>query len=192
VSVAAADSLETLEVALEQTGAVIRGIRPDQARLPTPCTEFDVRALVNHTTYDVQMFTTILNGGERPAPGADLIGEDWVGAFDSASAILLDAWRKRGVDGKLQTRMGDLPATWAAGQHTADMAVHAWDIAAATGQPTDLDPEIGQVALDWAKANLKPEFRGQAFGPEVEVSENAPLYDRLAAFFGRHPTVNQQ
>jgi len=26
---------------------------------------------------------------------------------------------------------------------------------------------------------LKPEFRGHAFGPEIRVLENAPVYDRL-------------
>jgi len=41
--------------------------------------------------------------------------------------------------------------------------------------------------LDWARDNLKPQFRGQAFGPEVPVDPDAPLYDRLAAFFGRDP-----
>jgi hypothetical protein len=38
--------------------------------------------------------------------------------------------------------------------------------------------------------NLKPQFRGdeesgRAFGPKVPVPDDAPLYDRLAAFFGR-------
>jgi hypothetical protein len=72
------------------------------------------------------------------------------------------------------------------------MAVHAWDVAKATGQPTDLEPEVGQVALDWGRENLKPRFRGdessgQSFGPEKPVPEDAPLYNRLAAFFGRDP-----
>jgi hypothetical protein len=78
------------------------------------------------------------------------------------------------------------------GQQIADLAVHGWDIAKATGQPTDLDPEVGQLALDWGRENLKPEFRGdeasgRSFGPEVAVAADAPLYDRLAGFFGRDP-----
>jgi uncharacterized protein (TIGR03086 family) len=80
-----------------------------------------------------------------------------------------------------------MPATWAVGQQVANMAVHAWDIARATGQPTNFDPDVGQSALVWARANLKPQFRGAAFGPEVAVSEDAPLYDRLVGFFGRDP-----
>ena len=73
-----------------------------------------------------------------------------------------------------------------------DLAVHGWDVAKATGQSTDLDPEVGRLALDWGRENLKPEFRGdeasgQSFGFEVAVADDAPLYDRLAAFFGRDP-----
>jgi hypothetical protein len=69
---------------------------------------------------------------------------------------------------------------------------NGWDVATATGQPTDLDPEVGQLALDWGRENLKPQFRGDeadghAFGTEIPVAEDAPLYDRLAGFFGRDP-----
>jgi hypothetical protein len=67
------------------------------------------------------------------------------------------------------------------------VAVHGWDVARATGQPTDGNTEVGEVALAWAHDNLKPQFRGQAFGPEISVSESAPLYDRLASYFGRNP-----
>src|SRR5438874_2636363 len=180
-------SLALLERALDQTATVITRARADQARLPTPCPDFDVRALVNHIVFDVQMFATTLKGGQRGSPDADLVGDDWMGAFSAARTALLDAWRAKGVAGTVKSRLGELPATWAVGQHLADMAVHAWDVAIATHQSTPLDPEVARAALEWGRANLKPEFRGQAFGPEVEVPENAPVYERLAGFFGRSP-----
>ena len=57
---------------------------------------------------------------------------------------------------------------------------------------TDLDPEVGKLGLDWGRENLKPQFRGDeaaghAFGTEIPVAEDAPLYDRLVGFFGRDP-----
>jgi hypothetical protein len=63
-------------------------------------------------------------------------------------------------------------------------------VARATAQPTDLDPEIGQTSLEWAKQNLLEQYRGdedsgQVFGFEVTVAPDAPVYDRLAGFFGR-------
>ena len=184
---AATPSLGLLERALDQAGTTIARVRADQAGLPTPCKDFDVRALVNHLVYDVQMFAAGVNGGERGSPDVDLIGNDWIGAYDTARTSLLDAWRRKGIEGTITTRMGELPATFAVGQHLADVAVHAWDVAVATHQSRSLDPEVARVALDWARGALKPEYRGQAFGPEVEVPENAPIYERLVGFFGRNP-----
>jgi uncharacterized protein (TIGR03086 family) len=146
-----------------------------------------VRTLINHTVYDLGLFRTMLSGGERPAPGAELIGDDWPHAYRSAAGSLLDAWRERGTDGTLKLPFGEVPITWMIGQHMSDIAVHGWDIARATGQPTNLDPEVGQAALNWARENLKPQLRGEAFAPEVPVPPDAPLYDRLAGFFGRDP-----
>ena len=184
---AATPSLELLGRALDQAGTIIIRIRPDQAGLPTPCTDFDVRTLVNHLVFDMQMFAFNLAGGEHGEPNDDLIGSDWSSAYASARASLEDAWREKGVEGMVKGRLGEFPATWAVGQHLADVSVHAWDLATATHQSTKLDQEVARVSLDWAHGALKPEYRGTAFGPEVEVPENAPIYERLAGFFGRNP-----
>ncbi|MCA1645384.1 MAG: TIGR03086 family protein [Chloroflexi bacterium] len=126
---ASTPSLELLERALDQAGTVIAQVRPDQSRLPTPCTEFDLRALLNHIVFDVRMFAAGVSGGQPPAPEADLIGSDWAGAYDAARTALLDTWRGRGIDSSIKTRVGEFPGTWAVGQHLADLAVHAWDVA---------------------------------------------------------------
>ena len=155
--------------------------------MSTPCSEFDVRALVNHIVYDLQVFTATVTGGQRGSPDVDLLGDDWLAAYGSSADSLVSAWQTRGAGGTLTSRLGELPATWALGQHASDLVIHAWDLARATGQSADLDPELGAAALAWGQENLKPEFRGQAFGPEVQVPESAPVYDRMAGFFGRAP-----
>ena len=181
-------SLALLRRALDQTGQLIARTTPDQAALPTPCPEFDLRALANHTVFDLRRFRQMIGGPEAGSPDANLIGNDWKAAYDSAASALLEQWQQRGTEGTLPpSRLGELPATWAVGQHLADIAVHGWDISRATNQPTELDREVGEVALAWGQQSLKPEYRGQAFGPEVKVPDSAPLYDRLAAFFGRTP-----
>jgi uncharacterized protein (TIGR03086 family) len=187
------DPIAQLARSLDQTGAIISRTRPAQATLPTPCRSWDVRALVNHVVLDVQHFTATASGEKWDAHEGDTIGEDWTGAYRRAADALVAAWQREGVlDRTLTLPFGDVPATWSVGQQIADLVVHGWDIAKATGQSTDLDPELGQLALDWARENLKPQFRGdedsgQAFGLEVPVPEDAPLHDRLAGFFGRNP-----
>ncbi|HET6315132.1 MAG TPA: TIGR03086 family metal-binding protein [Chloroflexota bacterium] len=183
-----APTLDLLERALDQTGGVIARVRPEQATLPTPCTDWDVRTLVNHTVYDLKLFKSMVDGAERPAPDDNPVGQDWGAAYNAAASSLREAWQRRGEEGTMHLgRLGEMPASWAIGQHMADIAVHGWDIARATGQPTEADPQVGEASLEWARQSLKPELRGQTFGPEVKVPDDTPLYERLAAFFGRTP-----
>jgi uncharacterized protein (TIGR03086 family) len=182
-------SIELLQRAADQLRRIIAQVSPEQASSPTPCSEFDVHALINHIVHDVQLFTATISGGQRRSPEeVDLLGEGWLAAYRASADSLLSAWRARGTGWTLSSRLGELPATWALGQHVSDLVVHTWDVARATGQsPVDLDPELAEAALAWGREHLKPEFRGQAFGPEVPVPEHAPVYDRLAGFFGRIP-----
>jgi uncharacterized protein (TIGR03086 family) len=189
--------VDALERALHQAGLVIARIEPDQSELPTPCGEWDVRALVNHIVYDARMFAETSEGRPRPPAGEDLIDGDWSAAYSSAAGELLEVWQRPGAtEGTITLPQGELPRTWRLGQQTANFAVHAWDVAKATGQPTGLDPEVGRLALEWGQENLKPEFRGapgsgKAFGPEVPVPADAEVYDRLAGFFGRDPNASR-
>jgi len=187
------DPIDQLSRALDQTGAIISRVRPDQSTLPTPCSAWDVGALIDHLVHDLRQFTARASGGTRDQQDGGAVGDDWTAAYRETSNGLLAAWRADGaLDRTVELPIGEVPATWIIGQHIADVVVHGWDIAKATGQSTDLDPELGQFSLDWARESLKPEFRGdedsgRSFGPEVPVAADAPLYDRLAGFFGRNP-----
>ena len=55
----------------------------------------------------------------------------------------------------------------------------------ATGQSVELLPEVAERGLGFMSVMLTPENRGEAFGPAVAAPEDAPVYDRLAAFAGR-------
>ncbi len=187
------DPIDRLSRALDQTGEIISRVRPDQATLPTPCSAWDVRALIDHLLHDLRQFTARASGVTPDPEDTGAIGDDWTGRYREAADRLLAAWRAGGdLDRTVELPIGQVPATWILGQHVADVVVHGWDLAKATGQSTDLDPELGQFSLDWATESLKPEFRGdeesgRSFGPEVPVDVDAPLYDRLAGFFGRSP-----
>jgi uncharacterized protein (TIGR03086 family) len=188
----AADPVDMLSRALDQTGAVLAGIHPSQAELPTPCLSWDVRTLVDHIVEQVGQFTAQAAGAwpDRPAFAAT---DDWLTAYRKASYGLVDAWVQAGdLEGTIELpNLGEVPARFPIDQQVAEFAVHSWDLVTATGQTIELDPEIGQAALDWARQAMRPEFRGDeadgyVFGPETPIADDAPVYDRLAAFFGRH------
>lgn len=187
----ARDPIDQLSRALDQAGAVIANLRPEDAACPTPCRAWDLRALVNHVVHDVRLFTAMATGAPWEPQDNDVIGDNWAGAFNDSARSLLATWKHPGaLEATVQLPFGEYSGNWRVGQQVSDLAVHAWDIAKATGQPTDLDPEIGEYSLAWARNNLLPKFRGDeasglAFGPEVRVPVDALLYDRLAGFFGR-------
>ena len=64
-----------------------------------------------------------------------------------------------------------------------DIFTHGWDLAKATGQPTDLEPELAAALLARVMQMLPDSMRGPEgrapFGPRVEVAELAPAADRL-------------
>src|SRR5437879_1791671 len=103
--------LDLLARALDQTATAIDRIRPDQAGLPTPCRSWDVRALVNHTVADARFFAARVAGAAWERRDADLVGDDWAGAFRAAAADLLTAWRREGaLDSPVKLPFGEMPA----------------------------------------------------------------------------------
>jgi uncharacterized protein (TIGR03086 family) len=189
------EPLALLLQALDQTGAIIAAVRDDQEHLPTPCRSWDVTELVAHVVHDLGLFTVRASGGtpDWSTPRAAVEG-DYIDAYRAGAAGLVQAWRGAGdLSGTIELPgMGEVAKRFPVDQQIAELAVHGWDLAVATGQSTHLDPEVGNTALAWGRATLGPQFRGsedegKAFGPEVDVAEDAPLYDRLAGFFGhRH------
>ncbi|HZS13542.1 MAG TPA: TIGR03086 family metal-binding protein [Candidatus Dormibacteraeota bacterium] len=176
------DTLVLLERALDQTGGLVAAVTPEQRHAPTPCSGWDVSDLVGHVVYGLDNFTASARGEKpewgRPRPPVE---GDWSAAFRTRAAALLDAWRSAPEDRRPQAEL-----------QITEQAVHSWDLARATGHPAaELDAEVGEQALRHGRAMLKPEYRGaggnNAFGDEVPVPDDAPLYDRLAGWFGRDP-----
>ncbi len=190
----AAEPLVHLSQVLDLAESVIDGVRPDQATLPTPCRSWDVQTLVGHLISDTERFDVAASGG-RPdwtAPVPEVEG-DWVSGFRAGAAQLRATWQRAGdLSEEIELRIGRVPRSFVANQQIAEFAVHSWDLATATGQRVQYPTDACEAALAWARTTLRPEFRGDeasglAFGPEVEVPDDAPAEDRLAAFFGRRP-----
>jgi uncharacterized protein (TIGR03086 family) len=187
-----AEEVELLGRALAQTGEVIRAVGQDQADRPTPCTDWDVRALVRHVVcQDLRNFLIAARGetADWRAPAGELEA-DWAAQFDRGARTLLDAWNAADLD-RLVTVPGggEAPLRSRASHQIAELAMHSWDLARATGAPVTLDPDLAEHGWAWSRTQLQPQFRGpgKAFGVEVSVPDGARAYDRLAGWFGRDP-----
>jgi uncharacterized protein (TIGR03086 family) len=186
-----AETLDLLERAVNQMHAIVASVRSDQERLPTPCADWDVRALLSHVVGHSMPNLIVAASGGTPdwhAPAAD-VQTDWVEAYRTAAADLLSTWRAADMDRMVVSAVGAAPLRGRADQQIAELAVHGWDLAKATGQDGPLDAALAEHALTWSRGMLKPEYRGagSGFGAEVPVAPDAPSYDRLAGWFGRNP-----
>jgi uncharacterized protein (TIGR03086 family) len=186
------DTIALLERALDQTAGLIAAIEPGQAGLATPCAGWDVRALVSHLAGRVLRNFLVAARGETTdwAAPAEEVGDDWAAAFRDRAAPLRATWRAADLDRMVAGPGGEAPLRSRADQQITELAVHDWDLAKATGQDlAGLDPALAGHALAWSRGMLRPEFRGpgKAFGAEVPVADDAPVYDRLAGWFGRDP-----
>ena len=83
--------------------------------------------------------------------------------------------------------MPSLLARAFASLRSCDVFTHAWDLARATGQPTDLDPELAAANLDAARTLMREGLRGpgRSFGAEQSCPDGGTTADQLAAFLGR-------
>lgn len=161
--------------------AVVARLADDQLPLPTSCTEWTVLDVIRHVI-----------GGNQRVSGSD--GPAAEGVADLRAELARSAGSAQSTfeapDGLTRTfslPIGDLPGAVFIQLRTTDVLTHAWDLARATGQSTDLDPELSRRMLDFSRATIRADFRGEGrpFGSEQACAEERPAADRLAAFLGR-------
>ena len=190
--------LSTMKDACATTERVVAGISGSQLGLATPCTEWDVRAVLNHLLGTLSLGTALL-GGTVPAvemvpgglPARDLVGDAADGSIVAAYRTRVDTVLSASGGDALQrvhdTPLGAMPGVVLAGHTTLDILVHGWDLATATGQQHGIDERLAEQVLAFARQTIPEQHRGQRIGPEVAVAATAAATDRLVGFLGRHP-----
>src|ERR1019366_4685837 len=126
----------------------------------------------------------------RPARADDVPGEGWLDAYRAAAQRARAAWADDvKLDVMVEVPWGKIPGRFAVAGYIQEILTHGWDLAKATGQPTEGDPELAFFALAGAKRILPPEARGDdvPFAPVVPVPPDAAPYAQLAAWLGRQP-----
>jgi uncharacterized protein (TIGR03086 family) len=173
-------------------GARVQAVKDDQWHLPTPCTEWDVRALVNHLTYEMRWAVPLFQGKTIEEVGGDsfegdLLGDDPKGAWDDAAKDAAAAGQADGVMERLvHLSFGDVPGSEYAMQLHADLLVHGWDLARAIGGDERLDPELVQACSTWFREREELYRAGGAVGPRPELAAGADAQTELLAAFGRN------
>jgi len=155
---------------------------------PAPVAGWTARDVVRHLTEWLPPF--LAAGSDIRLPAGPSVDDDPVAAWqthrDAVQALLDDPATADRVLSNRHT--GELPLDRAIDQfYTADVFMHTWDLARATGQDDRLDQDFCADLL----AGMEPmeeliRSSGQ-FGPRVPVKEHADSQTRLLGFIGRDP-----
>jgi uncharacterized protein (TIGR03086 family) len=168
----------------------VRAVRADQWHDPTPCTEWDVRMLVNHVAVE-QLWVPPLLGGSTVADvgsrlDGDQLGQDPVGAWTEALRASLGAFGAPGaMQQTVQLSSGERPVEEYAWEMTTDALIHSWDLARGIGADEHLDPELVEVIYERTLPFAEHLQESGLFAPPVPVSADADAQTRLLAIFGR-------
>lgn len=180
------DQLDAHQRAQDALIAVLGAVGDDQLDDPTPCAEWTVRDLLAHVVAGNHRVA----GSAAPAP-EELARLDAAGLRAAVVASATAAQERfaapDGLTRMLPMPFGEVPGSVVIGLRTTDLLTHAWDLAAATGQPTDMEPELAEQLLALSRERIQPAFRGpgKPFAEEQPCDDGLPAADRLAAFLGR-------
>ncbi|WP_067817012.1 TIGR03086 family metal-binding protein [Nocardia inohanensis] len=176
--------------------SVVAGVRADQFDLATPCSEWSVTKVVQHAAGDQLAYAKVLGIGDGPAYNPF----DPSGSIDgTATALVADAveqtaaaWATVSDDTEsvpTPLPFGELPTPVAAVLCALDAAVHAWDIAVATGQPSPLTEELSGHLLTAARGLIEPlrDYGVYAAIIETDSATATPVTDELLGYLGRDP-----
>lgn len=94
-----------------------------------------------------------------PSTG-DFVHDGALGPHRESATAVSEGWGDPTVlERRVHLPFGDFSAAYALGIHTVETIVHGWDLAKATGQPIEIEPELHAVAWQNSK-DIDDSFRG--------------------------------
>ena len=164
----------------------VNAVKDDQWGDPTPCTEWTVRDLANHVTYENLWTAPLMEGSTIEEVGTrfdgDVLGEDPIGsALAAARAAIAAVAKSLPQGGTVHLSFGETPKEEYALQLAADNLIHGWDLAVATGGDTRMDPNLVHAIAAWFDGQEQMYRDGGAIGARRTLTGDAQ-HDLLARF----------
>ena len=177
------DEFASAEQALVLVHEVVDTIGDDDLHRPTPCRDWDVRALADHLI-DTIARLGVAAGLPSSVPNRGSIDQ----RIEQLTQPILAGWRRRGLTDDVVFSGRTLPAHHALGILSLELVVHGWDFAVALNRSLYVADAHAAHVLGLARQTLTAESRAIAgFDPPVPVPADASVLDQLIAFTGRDP-----
>jgi uncharacterized protein (TIGR03086 family) len=158
----------------------------------TPCTDWNVRTLVNHVVGEDLWTKPLVEGKTIAEVGdafdGDLLGQDPESAAMAAADEAMNAVAEQlPAGGKVHLSYGEEGIEEYIRQLVAEHLIHGWDLAVATGQQRTLDPELVAEVATWFRDREEMYHAGESTAARpASARAGDPQADLLIAF-GRDP-----
>jgi uncharacterized protein (TIGR03086 family) len=184
------DVLELHRKTVERWVELLQRIDDNQWDAPTPCTDWNVRDLVNHVTYEERWVVPLMQGRTIGDVGdaleGDLLGDRPLESAQHAAEEALAAFAEPGAaDRTVLLSRGPTPARDYAYELAADHLIHGWDLAAATGQHRTMPDDLVAAVAEWFVDQEDGYRRRGSIAARPPVAPTGSSQDRLLAAFGR-------
>ena len=169
----------------------VESVGPEDWDAPTPCSEWNVRDLVNHVVGE-DRWTGPLMESRAIADVGDALDGDLLGDDPKASARTAADEAEAAVakhlpaDPVVHLSYGDEKATEYVAQLVADHLIHSWDLAAAVDADRELDPTLVDEVGRWFADREEMYRSGGVVAERPDVPADTPQ-DRLLVAGGRDP-----
>jgi uncharacterized protein (TIGR03086 family) len=179
---------------LDASHEALRKVVGDGWDRPTPCAGWTVAQVFQHAVGDQLGFAAALTGEPGPSfnpfDPSGVLEEDPVAFMEAALARSAKAWAA--VDRDAAEVPTPVPphkmSPWSGSTACAlDAAVHAWDIAVATGRPSPLTPELARPLLAVAKEIVEPLRAWGAYAAALAPEPGDDDVALLLRYLGRDP-----
>ncbi len=126
------DAKTLFNKAAKQVDVCVSHVHDNQLTNKTPCTEWDLKALLNHVVYELSWVPDLLAGKTVAEVGTkydgDLLGEDRQLTWSRALKAAQEAIERTDVDTVVHLSYGDVPAEHYIREIGSDLAIHGWDV----------------------------------------------------------------
>ncbi|MFI6321731.1 TIGR03086 family metal-binding protein [Nonomuraea sp. NPDC050556] len=174
------DILPLLRQAADRTVTVVRQVRPEQFDQPTPCADWNVKQLITHLEWIADLFAALADKGQMPPQG------EYAGDFPARVEVALAAWENPDAWEGVSTGLGQ-PQAKVAVMFLGDLVTHGWDLAAATGQPYEVEEEAAELVHAFSVSMGAMAQENHVYSERVTVPDDAPALDRMLGISGRDP-----
>lgn len=184
------DPRPLVRAAIDRARHIVANLSPEHMSRPTPCPEFDVRALAGHLASTLERSAVIGSGGDPLTVPESLTApdDDWTAVLDEAVERYWAVWENDDLlDTTVTAPWGTFPGRVAVLIELNELLTHGWDLAVATRQDAEADPALAEAALGIMRMALPADGRENTpFAPPVEPAHDAGATEQLANWLGRN------